>query len=81
MEYTDEVGDWWGSMSEDEQGSLAVAVRLLEERGPSSAHTHSSGINGSRHGHTRQLRTQRGGRPFRTLSAFDPKSHPILRLG
>ena len=35
IEYTDEFGDWWGSLSEDEQDSLAVTVRLLEERGPS----------------------------------------------
>lgn len=33
IEYTDEFGDWWGSLSEDEQESLAVTVRLLEERG------------------------------------------------
>ncbi len=38
IEYTDEFGDWWGSLSEDEQESLAVTVRLLEERGPSSGH-------------------------------------------
>lgn len=48
IEYTDEFGDWWGSLSEDEQESLAVTVRLLEERGPSLGHPHSSGINGSR---------------------------------
>lgn len=36
--YTDEFGDWWGSLSEDEQESLAVTVRLLEERGPSLGH-------------------------------------------
>jgi hypothetical protein len=27
--YTDEFGDWWNSLSEEEQESLAVSVRLL----------------------------------------------------
>lgn len=34
IEYTDEFGDWWGSLSEEEQESLDASVRLLEERGP-----------------------------------------------
>ena len=34
VEYTDEFGDWWSSLSEDEQEALAASVRLLEERGP-----------------------------------------------
>jgi hypothetical protein len=42
---------------------------------------HSSGINGSRHGHMRELRTQHGGRPFRTLYAFDPRRNAILLIG
>ena len=81
IEYTDEFGDWWGSLSEDEQESLAVTVRLLEERGPSLGHPHSSGINGSRHGHMRELRTKHGGRPFRPLYAFDPRRSAILLIG
>ena len=51
VEYTDEFGDWWASLTEAEQVSLAASVQLLEARGPSLGHPHSSGINGSRHGH------------------------------
>lgn len=51
IEYTDEFGLWWGSLSEDEQISIAVSVQLLEERGPNLGFPHSSGINGSKHGH------------------------------
>lgn len=69
VEYTDEFGDWWSALSEAEQESLAASVRLLEERGPSLGFPHSSGINGSRHGHMRELRTQHEGRPYRTLYA------------
>jgi hypothetical protein len=42
---------------------------------------HSSGVNGSRHGHMRELRTQFGGRPLRTLYAFDPRRKAILLIG
>lgn len=35
----------------------------------------------SRHGHMRELRTQQGGRPFRTLYAFDPRRNAILLIG
>lgn len=58
IEYTDEFGEWWSSLSEDEQVSLDASVRLLEERGPTLGFPHSSGINGSKHGHMRELRTQ-----------------------
>ncbi len=81
IEYTDEFGDWWESLSADEQESVAVSVRLLEERGPSLGFPHSSGINGSRHGHMRELRTQHDGHPYRTLYAFDPRRSAILLIG
>ena len=81
IEYTDEFGSWWASLSEEEQVSVDASVRLLEERGPTLGFPHSSGINGSRHGHMRELRTQHGGRPFRTLYAFDPRRNAILLIG
>ena len=43
-------------------------------------HLHSSGINGSKHGHMCELRTQHDGRPFRTLYAFDPRQIAILLI-
>ena len=81
VEYTDEFGDWWASLTQDEQASLAASVQLLEERGPALGYPHSSGINGSRHGHMRELRTQHSGRPFRTLYAFDPRRMAIRLIG
>lgn len=81
VEYTDEFGDWWESLTADEQESIAVSVHLLEDRGPSLGFPHSSAINGSRHGHMRELRTQHNGRPIRTLYAFDPRRSAILLIG
>ncbi len=81
VEYTDEFGMWWNSLSEDEQISLAASVQLLEERGPTLGFPHSSGINGSKHSHMRELRTQHDGRPLRTLYAFDPRRSAILLIG
>jgi len=34
VEYTDEFGDWWASLTEDEQSSLAATVQLLEVNVP-----------------------------------------------
>lgn len=81
VEYTDEFGDWWNSLSEEEQEALDASVRLLEARGPALGFPHSSGINGSKHSHMRELRTQSGGKPLRTLYAFDPRRAAILLIG
>jgi len=81
IEYTDEFGNWWADLTEDEQESVAASVRLLEERGPTLGFPHSSGINGSKHGHMRELRTQHSGHPLRTLYAFDPRRNAILLIG
>jgi hypothetical protein len=81
VEFTDEFEAWWSVLSEDEQVSVAASVTLLEERGPNLRFPHSSGINGSKHGHMRELRTQHDGRPLRTLYAFDPRRAAILLIG
>jgi hypothetical protein len=78
VEYTDEFEDWWNSLDEQEQGSVDSAVGLLERLGPRVPFPHSSGIQGSRHGHMRELRIQHQGRPYRVLYAFDPRRAAIL---
>ena len=81
VEYTDEFEEWWLGLTEEEQISVDAMVQLLEERGPQLPFPHSSGINGSKHSHMRELRTQHEGRPYRTLYAFDPRRAAILLLG
>jgi hypothetical protein len=81
VEYTDEFGEWWNDLSEDEQDSVATKVQLLEQLGPQLPYPHSSGINGSRHSHMRELRIQHQGDPYRALYAFDPRRIAILLIG
>lgn len=81
VEYTDELGVWWGGLTESEQESVDVSVRLLDERGPNLGFPHTSGIHGSRHSHMRELRVQHEGRPYRILYAFDPRRYAILLIG
>lgn len=81
VEYTDEFGGWWNTLTESEQIAVSASVHLLEERGPLLGFPHSSGLQGSRHGHMRELRTQCEGRPLRTLYAFDPRRVAILLIG
>lgn len=81
VEYTDELGDWWASLTEAEQESIDSSVRLLEAKGPNLGFPHTSGVHGSRYPHMRELRVQHEGRPYRILYAFDPLRHAILLLG
>ena len=81
VEYTDEFERWWDRLTEEEQDSVAVAIELLEERGPDLRQPHSSGVESSRHGRMRELRVQHAGRPFRVLYAFDPRRVAILLIG
>jgi hypothetical protein len=79
--FVDEFERWWDALSENEQESVAFSVRLLEEQGPRLRSPHSSGVNGSRHHHMRELRIQHQGSPYRILYAFDPRRSAVLLLG
>jgi len=81
IEYTDEFGLWWDSLTDAEQISVDAYVRKLEQRGPNLPFPYSSGINGSRHAHMRELRVQSGGKPLRVFYAFDPRRMAILLIG
>jgi hypothetical protein len=81
VEYTDEFGVWWDTLTEDEQISVTAYVELLEQRGPQLPFPYSSGINRSRHPHMRELRPQSGGKPLRVFYAFDPRRVAILLIG
>lgn len=81
VEYTDEFGRWWDTLTAAEQVSIDAHVRKLEQRGPNLPFPYSSGINGSRHAHMRELRVQSGGKPLQVFYAFDPRRMAILLIG
>ena len=81
VEYTDEFGQWWSDLTEDQQDAVASRVELLMERGPNLPYPYSSDVGGSRHGRMRELRAQQAGRPIRVFYAFDPRRTSILLIG
>lgn len=81
VEFTDEFRGWWDSLSDGEQDDVAVSVRHLMEFGPALGFPHSSKVVTSRYPQMRELRTQSGGRPLRTLYAFNPLRTAILLIG
>jgi hypothetical protein len=81
VEYTDEFGEWWNDLTEAEQEDFSAVVTLLVEHGPQLSFPYSSGIEGSKHDHMRELRVQSGGRPLRGFYAFDPRRTAIILIG
>jgi len=81
IEYTDEFGDWWDSLSETQQTDVAATVELLAEKGPNLPSPYSSGIEGTVQFSLRELRIQSQGRPIRVFCTFDPRRVAILLMG
>jgi hypothetical protein len=81
VEYSDEFGAWWDTLTENERVAVAAKVGLLEAIGIALGHPHSSQIKGSKHGAMRELRIQIGGDPYRVLYIFDPRRMAYLILG
>jgi hypothetical protein len=82
VEYTDEFGDWWDTLTEDEQVAIAARVRLLEEHGPSLRRPAVGAIKGSRHDpQMKELRVTVGGEQLRILFIFDPRRVAVLLVG
>lgn len=81
VEYTDEFGVWWETLTEAAQDSIRPIVKLLEERGVVLPFPYSSGISNSCRSHMRELRVQHHGSPIRILYALDPRRHVIFLIG
>ena len=81
VEFTDEFRQWWDSLTQGEQDDVAFSVGLLLEFGPALGFPHSSKVTTSRYPQMRELRTQSGGRPLRTLYAFNPLRTAVLLIG
>lgn len=81
VEFTDEFEAWWRTLTQAQQEALDASVRLLEMLGPQLPRPHADTVNGSRHRHMKELRTQCRGRPLRTFFAFDPRRSAIVLVG
>jgi hypothetical protein len=81
VEYTDEFGQWYRTLSAKEQDAIDRCVYLLERRGPELGRPYVDAVRGSRHANMKELRSQAGGKPLRTFFAFDPRRSAILLIG
>lgn len=83
IEFTDEFGQWWNILSEEEQEDVAATVEVLEERGPTLREPLSKVILSSRHHpDLKELRiSSTGGDRLRVFYAFDPQRTAILLIG
>ena len=77
---TAQYADWFDGLSLQEARAVQRKVQMLEEKGVTLDHPHSSALRGSRHG-LRELRVQAGGHPLRVIYAFDRERAAILLLG
>jgi hypothetical protein len=77
VEFTDQFGEWWSELSEDEQEEIDARVALLERRGSSLGRPLVDAITSSRHPHLKELRAG----SIRILFAFDPRRVAILLIG
>lgn len=74
--YTDEFGEWFETLAEDQQDR----VDLLEEHGPALGRPIVDTVAQSRHANMKELRVSAGG-ALRILFAFDPARQAVLLLG
>ena len=81
VEATGAFEEWWHSLREQEQDDVTATVELLAERGPKLPFPYSSGIEGSKFSHMRELRIQSRGNPIRIFYAFDPRRVAVLLIG
>jgi len=78
VEYTDQFGEWWISLTEEEQTSVDAAVEILQEDGPALGRPLADTLSGSRHANMKELRPAG---TIRVLFAFDPRRTAILLIG
>lgn len=79
VEYTDQFGDWWETLSVDEQRAITAAVELLERDGPALGRPIVDTLASSRHPNMKELRPP--ATFLRVLFAFDPRRTAILLIG
>ena len=81
VDATEDFENWWLTLTEQEQDDVTVIVELLGERGPHLPFPYSSGVQGSKYSHMRELRIQSHGDPIRVFYVFDARRVAVLLIG
>ena len=79
VEYTDQFGEWWDRLGEEEQEAVTAAMNVLERRGPALGRPLVDTIKQSRHKNMKELIPPAS--DIRVLFAFDPRRAAILLIG
>lgn len=79
VEYADEFGAWFDTLTPAERRAIFAAVDRLDEVGPTLGRPDVDTLRGSRHANMKELRPCGGN--IRILFAFDPRRAAILLLG
>ena len=58
VDFTDEFGNWWETLTEDEQESLTVSVKLLQVLGPALGRPHADTVRQSKHKNMKDSRLE-----------------------
>lgn len=77
---TDEFGEWYGHLTEEQAGAVDARVDLLEASGPSLGRPTVDTIKTSHHPNMKELRCSKDG-ALRILFIFDPLRQAVLLLG
>ena len=77
VEFTDQFGEWWATLSIEQQAALTAAIDRLAERGPALGRLTVDRIHTSRHHNMKELRAAQEG-ALRVLFMFDPRRQAIL---
>lgn len=80
VEFTDEFGEWWETLSLEQQAEVRKRVNLLQQKGPALGRPTVDTITGSTISNLKELRTSAAG-ILRILFVFDPRRTAILLLG
>jgi DNA-binding transcriptional regulator YiaG len=79
VEYTDQFGEWWDDLDENEQEAVTAAVNVLARRGPTLGRPLADNVKQSRHSNMKELIPPAS--DIRVLFAFDPRRTAILLIG
>ena len=79
VEYTDQFGEWWDDLADEEQEAVTAAVNVLHRGGPSLGRPLVGTIKQSRHKNMKELIPPAS--DIRVLFAFDPRRAAILLIG